>query len=335
MPSKRDPSEIFFIKDYFRLTFVNVYYWQKKKTKDTEALTLKDRCLIRFNIDNAHECFALCEPVLKKQRPSILFLKSIYYENFIRGVVKLAKNEEESMQLIKIQAMLGDLGEHIVRVLQVKGRMFLMSYPRPFQVFPPIKTLKDLFVPRVCRKFCSENLLKSIIFQVLCCLERLHSHNVEFTHNDMKAENILLSRCEMPLLSFPDCRIYSKGVCAVFIDAESVTGLVFPCTLGKALSQKEKREFGMFEKWSEFTDIHLVFMEILFACRTTSPSWGTRFAEFLETDGIPLKYFKAPYITCQNRLSLLGKDALQKEHCSLRKMIQSQYFSEIRVKEFL
>ena len=119
----------------------------------------------------------------------------------------------------------------------------------------------------------------------------------------------------------------------VLIDAESVTGLVFPCTRGRAMSLKDKKEFGMFERWSEFTDIHLVFMEILFACRTSSPAWGARFAAFLETDGIPLKYFKTPYITSQNRLSLLGKDALHKDQTSVSNMIKSSYFSDIRVQE--
>ena len=254
-------------------------------------------------------------------------------KDYIRGVAKMGKNEEEHAQLKKIRDMLGDLDEHIVKVLHVRRSMFLMSCPMPFLTFPPISTLKDLFVPRVCRKFCSEVLVKSIVFQLLSCLERLHSHKVEFTHNDMKAENILLSRCELPILCFPSTRIYCKGLRVILIDAESVTGLVFPCSRGRALSQKDKKDFGMFERWSELTDIHLVFMEILFACRTSSPSWGSKFAAFLETDGIPLKYFKAPYITCQNRLSLLGKDALR-EHCSLRKMIESEYFSEIRVQEF-
>lgn len=341
MPSNLDPSDELFDRedDTFLLSLKKIWRWKfyyycdLKKTKNTEALTLKDHSVIRFNIDNAEECFALCEQVLKKQKPSILFLKSLHYEDFVRGVVKLAKNEEESVQLMKIHAMLGDLAEHIVSVMQVRGKMFLMSYPRPYLMFPPIKTLKDLFIPRVCRKFCSEHLLKSILFQVLCCLERLHSHRVEFTHNDLKAENILLSRCEAPLLLFPECRIYSKGVRAIFIDAESVTGLVFPCTLGKALSQKDRREFGLFEKWSEFTDIHLVFMEILFACRTSSPHWGPSFAEFLETDGIPLKYFKFPFVTAQNRMSLLAKHSMEGEGRSICAMIKSSYFNDIRVKE--
>jgi hypothetical protein len=153
----------------------------------------------------------------------------------------------------------------------------------------------------------------------------------------MKAENILLEKCEMPLLVYDTCRIYSRGLRVVFIDAESVTGKIFKCSLRDSLSPTMQRDFGMEANvpWSAFTDLHLVFMEILFACRTSQPNWGLGFAEFLENDAIPLKYFKAPFVTNENRLSRLGKSNLNCEQRSLQGMIQSKYFDDIRVKEFL
>lgn len=266
-----------------------------------------------------------------------MFLRNITNRDYIRGVVKCARNEEEHKKLKMIGEMLGDLDAHFVRVLDTEKSLFLMTRPRPFLHFPPISTLRDLFVPRVCRNFCSEVLIKSILFQTLSCLARLHSHNVEFTHNDMKAENILLEKCEAPLLVFDTCRIYSRGLRVVFIDAESVTGKVFACSLRDKLSASLQRDFGMENDvpWSAFTDFHLVCMEILFACRTSQPSWGVQFAEFLEMDGIPLKYFKTPFITRENRLSRLGKSTLSAENKSLQGMLNSRYFDEIRVKEFL
>jgi serine/threonine protein kinase len=263
--------------------------------------------------------------------PPILFLKY----GHVRGVVKLSRNEEEPKKLKTMEYLLGDLDSHVVKVLHADKTIFAMSYPRPYLNFPVIRTLKDLFIPRICRGFCSEQLLKSILFQCISCLQRLHSHGLEFTHNDMKAENILLECCEAPILLFDTGRIYSQGVRVVFIDAETVTGTVFPCSLIKSLSLAKQRSFGLdYLTWSAFTDIHLVFFETLFACRTSNPYWGSKFAAFLETGGIPLKYFKAPFITTENRLSAVGKISLKLETQSLDHMLQSSYFNEIRTQGF-
>lgn len=291
-----------------------------------------------FSNENIGQCFRLCEKYIQPLKPPIVFLRTIAHRDYIRGVVKYGKNSEEHEKLKKIGDMLGyDLENHFVRVLDTEKSMFLMTRPPPLLHFPPVSTLKDLFVPRVCRSFCSEVMIKSIVFQTLCCLIRLHSHNVDFTHNDMKAENILLEKCEMPLLVYDTCRIYSRGLRVVFIDAESVTGKVFPCSLRDSLSAALQRDFGMEPDvpWSAFTDVHLVCMEILFACRTSQPHWGLAFAQFLESDGIPLKYFKAPFVTNENRLSRLGKSSLGVEQRSLQGMLKSKYFDDIRVKEFL
>jgi len=149
----------------------------------------------------------------------------------------------------------------------------------------------------------------------------------------MKAENIMLERCEAPLLHY-ESRIFSRGVRVVLIDMESVTGAVFPCTLKKSLSAIQQREFGLDDApWCSYTDIHLVCMEVLFACRTSFPPWGTAFAAFLESCGLYLKYFKAPYVTSENRLSKVGKIALGKT--SLESMLKNSYFNDIRVCDFI
>jgi hypothetical protein len=226
--------------------------------------------------------------------------------------------------------MLGNLKCHAVRVLATHGKMFLMTCPRPYNSFPAIKTLKDLFVPRVCRNFCSESMIKSILYQCITILLKLHSHGVEFSHNDLKSDNVIIERCEAPILHF-DTRIYSRGVRVVLIDMESITGCVFPCTLKKSLTALQQREFGLDDSpWCSLTDIHLVCMEILFACRTSYPSWGSTFAEFLESC-LPLKYFKAPFITRENRLSKLGKISLGA--FSLQLMLENKYFDSLRVTE--
>ena len=304
----------------------------QEKTKNTEAITLRGFTALTFSENNLVECFLLCESYLVTLKPPILFLRSIEQRDYIQGVVKLGKNEEEHKNLKTMELMLGSLCSHAVRVLATKGRMFLMTYPRPYLSFPPIRTLRDLCVPRVCRIFCSESMIKSILYQCLLVLRALQTHQIDFTHNDMKAENILLEHCEAPILHY-DPRVYSKGVRVVLIDMESVTGAVFPCTLKKSLSVLHQREFGLDDSpWCSFTDIHLVCMELLFACRTSYPSWGPAFAAFLESS-IPLHFFKPPYITSVNRLSKLGKISLGKH--SLDSMINNSYFDELRVKELL
>jgi len=227
-----------------------------------------------------------------------------------------------------------DLQNHFVRVLHTEKSMFLMNYPDPFLEVPCISSLKDLFVSQVCRNVCTETIIKSIIFQILSCLVRLHSHGLNFTHNDMKAENILLSKCDA-LLVFDTGRIFSNGVRVVFIDVESVTGKGFQCTLQTSLSASSQKDFGMEvnAEWSELTDFHLVCMEILFACKVCTPKWGLQFAEFLERDGIPLKYFKEPYITTENRLSSSGKAELRNKRYTLARMLKSTYFDSIRINE--
>ena len=139
---------------------------------------------------------------MNKLKPPILFLRTIAHRDKIQGVVKCAKNEEEHEKLEQIKDLLGhDLQTHFVRVLCKEKSMFLMNRPHPFLEFPPISTLRDMFVPRVCRNVCTETIIKSIVFQTLSCLVRLHSHGLNFTHNDMKAENILLEKCDLPFLA--------------------------------------------------------------------------------------------------------------------------------------
>lgn len=222
-----------------------------------------------------------------------------------------------------------------MHVLQKEKSMFLMNRPCPFLDFPPISTLRDMFVPRVCRNVCTETIIKTIVFQTLSCLVRLHSHGLNFTHNDMKAENILLEKYDKPFLTYDTRRIFSNGIRVVFIDTESVTGKTFQCSLQKSMSATMQKDFGMEvdAEWSEFTDFHLVCMEILFACKTSRPKWGLHFAEFLEQDGIPLKYFKPPFITNENRLSRNGKMELDKKHRSLANILKSSYFHSILINE--
>ena len=292
--------------------------------------------MLTFSNDKLEECFRLCEKYIQTLKPPILFLRTVAHRDRILGVVKYAKNEEEHEKLEQIKVLLGhDLQTHIVHVLCKEKSMFLMNRPHPFLEFPPISTLRDMFVPRVCRNVCTETIIKSIVFQVLSCLVRLHSHDLNFTHNDMKAENILLEKCDLPFLTYDTTRIFSNGVRIVFIDAESVTGKNFKCSLQNSMSASLQKDFGMEldAQWSEFTDFHLVCMEILFACKTSRPKWGLHFAEFLERDGIPLQYFKAPFITKENRLSCSGKTELGKERRSLQGMLNSKYFDSIRVNE--
>lgn len=280
--------------------------------------------------------FEACEKHLKALKPPILFLKS----SFIEGVVKLSRNEEEIEKLKLIRDLLGnELQDHIVRVLHARKNMFVMTCPKAFLHFPLLRTLKELIVtPRICRAFCNESLLKSILYQSMYCLYKLHSYCVNFTHNDLKAENILLERCESSLFHYEQFgRIYTRGIRVVFIDTESVTGKNFPCSLLETLSKDQQREFGMEPEapWCPFTDLHLLFFEILFACRTSSPSWGPRFAKFLETSAIPLKYFRVPYITKENRLNSEGKQSLNSLPLNIPEILSSPYFDELRVKELL
>jgi hypothetical protein len=177
--------------------------------------------------------------------------------------------------------------------------------------------------------------LKSILFQAIYILYTLQRHKLEFTHNDFKSDNLMLERCQDPIMIVDAPRIWRINcwcVRLVLIDAETAAGALFkPSPLWSKMSKASRASFGMDFPFSPYTDLHLLCLELLHACKTWNASWKTSFLEFLEEWCIPLQYFNAPYITKDNRLNGIGRIALKQLGRSLDSMLVCPYFEELRI----
>lgn len=171
--------------------------------------------------------------------------------------------------------------------------------------------------------------LKSILVQCIVLLSSLQKGNTKFSHNDLKADNIMLERCHSTFLYIGDYVVEAWTVKVVFIDAETASGCFYKQSpLLAKLSKSSKASFGLDFPFSTYTDIHLVFMEILYAMKEGLQVEG--FLEFLDSDGIPLEYFQEPYITTENRLNGIGRIALKQSWGrTLDSMLKSTYLTSL------
>jgi hypothetical protein len=202
-----------------------------------------------------------------------------------------------------------------------------MKYVQPFYIQPSIKSIKCLLGARQIPNI--ELVIKSILFQIISLLDHLQQWETKFCHNDFKADNVMLERCQTPLL-LGTHRIFSWGVRVVLIDAETVTGFGYKTSpLVKKLSKSSRAAFGFEAMYSPYTDLHLLCMELLLECKRSRPIWQNDLVQFLETDGIPVEFFKDVYVTSENRLNSVGRLALENLGRPLSKMLHSTYFKDI------
>lgn len=214
---------------------------------------------------------------------------------------------------------------HCVKPLFSSDSLLVMTASHPFT--STIKTFRQF----LCHaKTCPWplNTLKSIIIQCILLLSHLQHWNTEFSHNDFKADNVMLERCEATFLYIGDYIVEAWNVKVVLIDAETASGCFYKQSpLLSKLSKSSKSSFGLDFPYSPFTDIHLLFMEIIFAMKEGFQADG--FLEFLDSDGIPTDYFLEPYITKENRLNGVGRIALKQSSLTLTSMLNSSYLTSL------
>lgn len=223
------------------------------------------------------------------------------------NVVRLAKSEET----LAIAKMCRRHERQYYEIIQEKNVLPPFALPKiigyddnliifsNIQPYRGIKTLKDALNAKVDIK-----IMKSIIAQIVALLIYAQEHDHAFAHNDLKADNILLTPSEDVEIGIYEIKTFGVGV--VFIDFETVTGSNFP-KLKIETTRKTLLEFGLDDSlpFSQWTDLHLVFMEIL---RYDIPG----FSEFLERF-YPLSYFHTypnELVTSQNRLNAKGRSVM-------------------------
>jgi hypothetical protein len=292
-------------------------------------VSLKGFCVA--TLDAELEGLNLNDPALLKlletQTPPLLLCR---VKKTCVAVIKCTRSQNETHNLRQLHLQ---LTSHCGAVLKSAGPILLMSYVRPFHQEPPIRTLKCLLTQysHQCLPW-PDKLVKSIVLQSICLFLKLHSQNLEFTHNDFKSDNVMLEYSPHPILDFGHLRMNCWCVRVVLIDAETVSGAVYkPSPLLAKMSKSSMASFGLDYPFSPFTDFHLLCLELLHACKSFRPVWTNEFIQFCEDFGIPLQYFNAPYITRENRLNGIGRVALKQLGRSLYSMLSSPFFTELLV----
>jgi serine/threonine protein kinase len=108
--------------------------------------------------------------------------------------------------------------------------------------------------------------LKNILLQIICILVTLQAALPNFAHNDLKLDNIMLRYSDGSDIEYNDFIVSAPLIDVVIIDVETATW-----DERKEVENLAKvphhvlQDFGLcIETWSSWTDLHLVFMEILF-----------------------------------------------------------------------
>jgi hypothetical protein len=246
----------------------------------------------------------------------------------MKGVVKKPRSATEEFNLKRL--FMHCPPGHCVSLVKSSNSIFLMNFVQPFMIQPPVKSFKCLLAWH--RQVLHIDLvIKSAVFQTIAILDHLQRFSTQFCHNDFKADNVMLERCQTNL-EFGAYRINSWGVKVILIDAETVTGAGYKTSpLLKKLSKSSRAAFGFDTLFSPYTDLHLLCMEILLECKKSNPTWKTDFVRFLTNDCIPIEYFKDVYVTTENRLNTVGRLALEQLGRPLSKMLESSYFNDILI----
>jgi len=265
--------------------------------------------------------------LLACEDPPVLYVR---HNDLIQYVLKRSRSKTEAYNLQKL--FFCTPWSHCTRLLQHSTDVMLMNYVMPYLHNPPIKSLRCFLASHQAQRAVinCEGLLKSIVFQCIALLVELQQHKMEFAHNDFKSDNIMLERTPMSCMMLRDTRFYCWGVRVVLIDAETISGAIYKSSplVGK-MSKSSKASFGLDFPYSPYTDLHLLLMEIVYACKRLRPEWGPAFVKFLEEDAIPCQYFGDPYVTKENRLNGIGRIALKQTDRKLEDMLHSSYFEEL------
>ena len=233
-------------------------------------------------------------------------------------VLKLSRDDHEPDVLSIMHAV---VPKHTVRIQGMLKNIMILEYLPPFihngVRMPTLDSLLDNV------KSC-ERIVADVIFQVASILSSLRERHPNFCHNDLKADNIMLT---------PNTEELSPGYCppvrVVFIDVETVTAddIAFKPDADEGILE----DFGLGANMPEceWSDFHLVMLEIWVRVRNSRPSWGPEFLKFMLSI-VPYELMKtyqdgSPHVSRMNRLTREGRRACNSQCAPLREVIQSEY----------
>jgi serine/threonine protein kinase len=161
-------------------------------------------------------------------------------------------------------------------------------------------TLRDFLSPSVF-SLVTKSEMQCLLKQIIYFLYQMQQADSQFTHNDLKCDNILLTESE-------------NDFQVIIIDFETVTTSEFHTDFDA--DPKTLADFGLGLEYSSYTDLHLVFLEIWNKLNTCKKqSWAYEFIMF--TSAIfPLPFMqtyteKGRFVTKCNRLNSLGRKYLK------------------------
>ncbi len=242
-------------------------------------------------LENIQGGLAQLKMCLAKSTPPILFV----HDDDIKVCKKAKQYEYEKLkQLYEILPL------NISKPLGYIDEVLFIEYIKPFS--KKISTFADLLIT-----MNKENIV-FILNQLIDIFIIFKKYKV--THNDMKIDNILIT----------------VNLKVVLIDFETVS---FNSTPYENLDEKTRDLFGLVG-YSEWTDLHLILLEIWTRVKRKKPIWGNDFFTFLLScmpyELLLLNNEGSKYVTEQNRLSKVGKEFIAKNACSLE---------ELKLKPFL
>jgi serine/threonine protein kinase len=226
-----------------------------------------------------------------RQKPRVIFLLR---DDIVQAVVKICLSHEYLFNEIVRRIFPRDF---FPEVLAHENSLIIFQNITP--VSSSIKSLKHAL------ENADVNMIKSILAQILALWIYAHNKDGRFSHNDLKADNVLLTPEKQDFIHIGDYEIKSFGVRVVIIDFETASGNFFP-VIKVDVSQKMLLDYGLDPSlpFSPWTDVHLVFMEVY---RHKIPG----FEEFVE------RYYSkdifevgSPYVTCHNRLNARGRESM-------------------------
>ena len=273
--------------------------------------------------------FSKCErsimSLAKQISSSIIHLRSPT-SNAIAKRLREKSDEVERLQILK------NILPHTIDILHISNRIFIMPEIQGLKYQNiHLRSVNDVFADRIL-PHVPFVIIKTILLQIILCLQAAHSVDPEFCHNDLKLDNILIEEKECSIGNIH----FENMIRIVFIDAETVTGTKFP-PLSIDAPKELKAEFGLGLEWSEYTDIHLVLLEMWSKIRKTA--LRQEFQVFLENI-MPLPIFDSfqegnKCLTPRNRLSEKGRAIIKSlQHCGkclpFQEMHTQSFFSEIK-----
>lgn len=251
---------------------------------------------------------ALCAALAKHSRHAPLQLVG-------SGTLFVKQLREQSHEFENLQTLRTLLpAEHLVRArVTADGKWLLMD--RVPSVFPSMHSFHDLLRHS---KTVPQDVVQSCLAQVVALLIAAHEADERFAHNDFKADNILLrlEDREGPL-QIGSLEVRHVGVRVVLIDMETVTGTRFPPIELPNVPPDKLELFGLDPRmpWCEWTDFHLLCMEMFKTVRLQNPKWSEACLEFLGQCVPTLRVFSTHddgniLVTSMNRLSTRGRAAV-------------------------